>query len=139
MVLAFALVNGAAGLRLLGFSPGLDVARGPSVAPVVTVEDGVQVLRTFQLASGYLPEEAALYAGVPTRWVVESLGGGSCAIFLQVRSLGLAATLHEGETLIDLPPLDAGRIPYTCSMGMYGATLTVVDAPDGVLGALPPS
>ncbi len=139
VVLAFALLNGAAGLRLMGFSPGLDTASRPSVAPVVTVEDGVQVLRTFQLASGYLPEEAAIYAGVPTRWVVESLGGGSCAIFLQVPSLGLAVTLHEGDNVIDLPPLEAGRIAYTCSMGMYGATLTVVEPPPDVLGGLSPS
>ena len=54
-----------------------------------------------------------------------------CAVFLQVPSLGLAVTLHEGENVIDLPPLEAGRIQYSCSMGMYGGRLTVVDAPAG--------
>ena len=136
VVLAFALVNGTAALRLLGVTPAL--AAGPSTAatPVVTMEDGVQVLRTFQVADGYLPADAALYAGVPTRWIVESMAGGSCAIFLQAPSLGVAVTLQKGDNAIDLPPLRAGRIDYSCSMGMYGGSLTVVDAPAGVLEGL---
>jgi hypothetical protein len=135
VVLGFALVNGMAGLRLAGFSPSIgDVAGGaPAAAPVVAMEDGVQVLRTFQLGTGYMPEEASLYAGVPTRWIVESLEGGSCAIFLQVPSLGLAVTLKPGDNQIDLPALPPGKVAYTCSMGMYGGTLRVVEAPTGAL------
>jgi hypothetical protein len=132
VVLGFALLNISAGLRLTGLAPAFAFGDEPAVTPVVTMDGGVQVLRTFQVASGYLPAEAALYAGVPTRWIVDSLGGG-CAIFLQVPSLGLAVTLHDGENVIDLPPLEAGRIDYSCSMGMYGASLTVVDAPAGAL------
>jgi plastocyanin domain-containing protein len=104
---------------------------------VVTVEDGVQVLRTFQVGNGYLPENASLYAGMPTRWVVESLDARSCAIFLQVPGLGLSVTLQEGENTIDLPPLEPGRIAYTCSMGMYGGQLTVVEPPQGAGGFAP--
>jgi sulfite exporter TauE/SafE len=51
VVLGFALVNGLAGLRLAGLSPSLDVAGAPAAKPVVAMEDGVQVLRTFQLAT----------------------------------------------------------------------------------------
>jgi sulfite exporter TauE/SafE len=131
VVLGFALVNGLAGLRLAGLSPSLAVAGEPAARPVVAMEDGVQVLRTFQLADGYMPAEASLYAGVPTRWIVESLEGSSCAIFLQVPGLGLAVTLQPGENTIDLPPLEPGTIAYTCSMGMYGGTLRVVAPPTG--------
>lgn len=77
--------------------------------------------------------EASLCAGVPTRWSVESLEGRSCTIFLQVPPLGLAVTLQPGDNVIDLPPLEPGRIAYTCSMGMYGGTLRVVEAPTGAL------
>lgn len=136
VVLGFALLNISAGLRLTGLSPAFAFADDPAPSPVVTMDGGVQVLRTFQVASGYLPEEASLYAGIPTRWIVDSLGGG-CAIFLQVPSLGLAVTLRDGENVIDLPPLEAGRIDYSCSMGMYGARLTVVDAPAGTLAGPP--
>lgn len=136
VVLAFALLNATAGLRLMGVTPDLAFAGSAAATPDVTMEDGVQVLRTFQVADGYQPENAALYAGVPTRWIVESLEGGSCAIFMQAPALGLNVTLREGENAIDLPPLGAGRIAYSCSMGMYGGSLTVVDAPDGVLESL---
>ncbi len=83
-----------------------------------------------------MPAGAALYAGLPTRWIVESLDARSCAIFLQVPSLGIAVTLRQGENTIELPALPAGRVGYTCSMGMYGGQLTVVDAP-GEAGAGP--
>lgn len=136
VVLAFAAVNATAGLRLAGFAPtgGPQDATGPT--PIVEIGDGVQTLRTFQLGNGYQPADAALYAGMPTRWIVESLDASSCAIFLQVPSLGLAVTLHEGENAIDLPPLEPGRIAYSCSMGMYGGQLTVVRPPQGT-GAAP--
>ena len=75
--------------------------------------------------------DVALYAGTPTRWIVESLDQNSCAVFLQVPSLGLAVTLHACENTIDLPALEPGRIAYSCSMGMYGGQLTVVPPPSG--------
>jgi sulfite exporter TauE/SafE/copper chaperone CopZ len=137
VVLAFALVNATAGLRLAGVTPTLSTASGPVAAPVITMEDGVQILRTFQLASGYMPADASLYAGVPTRWIVESLEAGSCAVFLQVPSLGLSVTLRPGDNAIDLPPLEPGRIAYSCSMGMYGGSLTVVERQQGVLAGAP--
>jgi hypothetical protein len=137
VVLGFAVVNASAGLRLAGVSPDLGGDGATAEAPVVAVEDGVQVLRTFQVGTGYLPENASLYAGMPTRWIVESLDARSCAIFLQVPALGLSVTLAEGENTIDLPPLEPGRIAYTCSMGMYGGQLTVVEPPQGAAGAAP--
>jgi sulfite exporter TauE/SafE/copper chaperone CopZ len=117
-------------LRLVGISPTLGAAAA-AAAPTVTMESGVQVLRTFQVATGYLPADAALYAGTPTRWIVESLDANSCAVFLQVPSLGLAVTLEPGENVIDLPALQPGRVAYTCAMGMYGGQLTVVERASG--------
>lgn len=133
VVIGFAVVNGMAGLRLAGLLPNLFAAR-TAAAPVVTLEGGVQTLRTFQMANGYAPAEASLYSGMPTHWIIDSLDSRSCASFLQVPSLGLAITLHKGENVIELPPLRSGAIQYTCSMGMYGGQLTVVDgapAPSG--------
>jgi sulfite exporter TauE/SafE/copper chaperone CopZ len=133
IVLGFAVVNGMAGLRLAGFAPNV-FAGQVAAAPVVTIENGVQTLRTFQLRNGYQPAQASLYAGTPTRWIIESLESRSCAVFLQVPSLGLAVTLHKGENVIELPALRTGRIQYMCSMGMYGGELTVVDQPPAEVG-----
>ena len=135
VVLGFAIVNAMAGLRLLGVSPTIAMPEVSRITPVVTMDGGVQVLRTFQLSSGYSPADTAVYAGIPTRWIVESLDSNSCAVFLQVPSLGVSVTLHKGENTIDLPPLNPGRVAYSCSMGMYGGTLTVVDGEPGATGA----
>jgi sulfite exporter TauE/SafE/copper chaperone CopZ len=135
VVLGFALVNVTAGLRLAGLTPapatGADqVSAG---TPIVEMDGGVQVVRTFQVAEGYLPEVASLYAGLPTRWIVESLEPQSCAIFLVVPSLGVQVMLEPGENAIELPPLEPGRVAYTCSMGMYGGWLNVVEPQAGGL------
>lgn len=129
VVIGFAMVNATAGLRLVGVAPLIGPGAAAHPAPVVEIKDGIQTLRTFQLGNGYQPANAALYAGMPTRWIVESLDQNSCAVFLQVPSLGLAVTLHAGENSIDLPALEPGRIAYSCSMGMYGGQLTVVAPP----------
>jgi hypothetical protein len=39
--------------------------------------------------------------------------------------------LVPGETEIKLPPMDAGRLAYTCSMGMYGGSFTILEPPTG--------
>ena len=135
VVIGFAMVNATAGLRLVGVAPVVGPSDAAASAPVVEIADGVQVLRTFQLGNGYLPVDAALYAGMPTRWIVESLDQNSCAVFLRVPSLGLAVTLHDGENTIDLPALEPGRVAYTCSMGMYGGQLRVVPPSSGVVAA----
>ena len=127
VVIGFALLNGMAGLRLAGLMPEFGTAAAS--APDVTTAAGVQTLRTSQVSDGYVPANVSIYAGVPTRWVIDSKDGGSCAVFLQVPSLGIAVTLQPGENVIDLPALQSGRVQYMCSMGMYGGQLTVVDEP----------
>jgi sulfite exporter TauE/SafE len=127
IVIGFALLNGMAGLRLAGLMPEFGIAA--AAAPDVATVDGVQVLRTSQVSNGYEPANVSIYAGIPTRWVIDSKDGGSCAVFLQVPSLGIAVTLRPGENVIDVPALSSGRVQYMCSMGMYGGQLTVVDGP----------
>ncbi|HEU0242627.1 MAG TPA: sulfite exporter TauE/SafE family protein [Candidatus Limnocylindrales bacterium] len=130
VVLAFAVVNGLGGLRLVGVSPEALVGSTPT-GPVAATENGVQVVRTVQRADGYTPAAATIHAGQPTRWVITSEEGGSCAIFLRVPALDISVMLTPGENEIDLPPMDAGTLAYTCSMGMYGGSFTIVPPPTG--------
>lgn len=126
VVLAFAAVNLLGGLRLMGVSPDMAAGSTPANAAAVA-EDGVQVVRTTQVADGYLPASATITAGQPTRWIVDSTEPRSCAIFLVVPSLGIQVMLEPGENEIMLPPLEPGRLAYACSMGMYGGSFTVVE------------
>jgi sulfite exporter TauE/SafE/copper chaperone CopZ len=168
VVLGFALVNGAAGLRLAGISlslPGaelvaaaeppaaettpdatLAVATAPggtlaaaatpgatrTAAPSATrtaaaTPAGPQKLTTYQNAGGYSPANVSIYAGIPTRWTVKSSTTATCAAYLYVPSLDLQVRLHVGDNVIALPALSKGTLDYSCTMGMYGGRITIVD------------
>ena len=133
VVIGFALVNASAGLRLAGLGlPTLGVSPVAAAAPpAASVQGGTQVLQTSQGVDGYSPANVSIYAGVPTRWTINSSSTATCAASIVVPALGIRTTLHEGSNTIDLPAMPAGTIYYTCSMGMYGAAITVVDRPAG--------
>ena len=133
VVVAFAIVNGTAGLRLSGL--GLPFGVSPvaaAVPPSGTITDGTQTLTTYQNVDGYSPTNVSIYAGIPTRWTIQSTSTSSCAASLVVPSLGMSVRrLHAGVNTIDLPALPAGTLSYSCAMGMYGGLITVVDPPTG--------
>jgi sulfite exporter TauE/SafE/copper chaperone CopZ len=133
-VLAFALVNASAGLRLAGVSlPG---SGGGSTAAVTggAASGAGQTLTTYQNADGYSPSNATIYAGEPTTWTIESRSTASCASSIVIPLLNVSKRLHLGPNTIQLPALSAGTVAYSCSMGMFGGAITVVDRPTGQVG-----
>ncbi len=133
VVIGFALVNGTAGIRLAGL--GLPSIGAPAAAGPVstTITGGVQELTTFQGADGYSPGNVTIYAGLPTRWTIQSSTIATCAGSLVVPRLGIQALLHVGANTFEIPAQTAGTIDYSCSMGMYGGRITVVDRPTGMV------
>ncbi len=137
VVIGFAILNGGAGLRLVGVNlPGIGVAvadaaplSAAATQPGAAPAGDAQQLRTYQHVDGYSPGNVSIYAGIPTTWTIESSTARSCAAFLVVPDLGIEMRLREGDNVIDLPALDAGTLSYTCSMGMYGGLITIVDRP----------
>jgi uncharacterized protein len=131
VVVGFAIVNGSAGLRLSGFTLPFGVSPVAAAAPPSgSIADGVQTLTTYQDVGGYRPGNVSIYAGVPTRWTIQSSSTASCAASLVVPGLGMTVRrLHKGANTIDLPPLNAGVINYSCAMGMYGGSITIVNRP----------
>lgn len=141
VVIGFAFINASAGIRLSGVTlPSLGVetvAAAPLPAGGVAA-DGTQALTTFQDATGYHPGNVSIYAGTPTRWTIESTDTSTCAVFLAVPRLGIQVRLHKGSNTIDLPALQPGTLAYTCSMGMYGGRITVLERPTGASGGAAP-
>jgi uncharacterized protein len=150
VVLGFAVVNAGAGLRLAGVnltpfgasavaatSGGTATTSSPATgsgpgAGVGTAQAaGFQELRTYQEVDGYQPANVEIVAGVPTHWTVESASSRSCAAFLVVPDLGIEVRLQKGDNVIELPAMNPGTLAYTCSMGMYGGTITIVDGEAG--------
>ncbi|HYL41543.1 MAG TPA: sulfite exporter TauE/SafE family protein [Candidatus Binatus sp.] len=131
VVLAFAVLNLNAGLQLAGLSlPG--VGGGVAAAqPTSTLSaDGTaQLLTTYQGADGYRPSNAVIYAGIPTTWTVESSTVTTCAATIVIPAFGTGANLKLGPNVFSLPALKPGTIRYTCAMGMYSGSITVLDRP----------
>lgn len=131
-VIALAAVNLAGGLRLVTPQPSVDLAALPTeITSNVTVEDGVQVVRTTLEGFDYLPADAVVYAGLPTRWEITTTGL-SCSSALVAPELGVPSGgyLPPGETSVFEFVLDnPGRVDYECSMGMFGGSITAIPQP----------
>jgi plastocyanin domain-containing protein len=85
----------------------------------------MQEVRTWQDEGGYGPPVATITAGIPTRWIVDSRSQYSCAAYLVVPGLGIEKVLAPGDNIIDLPPMEAGSLEYTCGMGMFWGMLLI--------------
>ena len=150
VVIGFALVNVTSGLRLAGVAlPSFGAQPAVAAVPAETtgtVPSGTapgsqpaaaapvadrQALTTYQHATGYEPANATIYAGIPTTWTIESSTVRTCAAFFVVPDLGIQMIFEEGPNTIELPALPAGTLAYSCSMGMYGGQITIVDPPTG--------
>lgn len=130
-VLGFAVVNVSGGLQLAGVNlAGLGGGPASGLAPSSTLTaDGRQVLTTYQDANGYSPSNVAIYANVPTTWTIESSTVTTCAATMVIPAWNTGAQLKLGANELQLPALPPGVVHYTCAMGMYSGTITVVDRP----------
>jgi sulfite exporter TauE/SafE len=130
-VLAFAAFNISGALVVL--APGLgaaDAAAGNTVSENVTLEGAnKQVLHTTQVANGYEPASATVYAGREVRWEIDSVAV-SCATSLNASDLGIApANLQAGLNVFSFTPTGTGTIQYSCGMGMYRGSITIIKEP----------
>lgn len=94
-------------------------------SPVVV--DGVQQIRIRALNGGYAPNLQIATAGLPTELIIETRGTQGCTRAFVIPAFGVQATLPEdGDTVIALGDLPAGRLDYTCGMGMYRGAIEVM-------------
>ena len=124
-VVALAIVNISSGINLTGWT--LPQWSDAPRADVVAMEEGVQVVRMTQEAYGYSPNAFVLRRNVPVRWIIDSVASSSCASSIRVPALGIAMNLQPGENVITFTPREAGALRFTCSMGMFSGTFTVID------------
>lgn len=135
VVLAAGLYTLNGGLTLAG-SPlaahnlATNLGIGQSAKPdsaTVTVAGDQQTGIITVTPGRYTPANLALKAGVPTTVVFRSHDAFGCVAALVIPSLDVQTTLPEnGDVPIDLGVTKPGRIDYSCSMGMYTGTITIV-------------
>ncbi len=141
VVILLSLFNISNGLNLLGaptvfaamFQGTLANAQTPN-DPNVTVKNGVQTVRMIQDGSGYRPNTFRIQKGIPTRWIVTSTDTYTCAASIISQKIGIRAGLKVGENVFEFTPSETGTIRFSCSMGMYNGSFTVVDASDAAAG-----
>lgn len=100
----------------------------PAVADdsTVAVANGRQTAVINVTPGRYQPANLALKAGLPTTLVFRAQDAFGCISGLVIPSLGVQKVLPEnGDVPIVIGVAQAGRIDYSCSMGMYSGTITI--------------
>lgn len=135
VVVLLALFNLSNGLNLLGLNPKIlgafttktALAGNGSADPNVKLVNGIQEVRMRQTSRGYSPNSFTIQKGIPVRWIITSEDQYSCASSLVAQKIGVRRSLQAGENIIEFTPKETGSIRFSCSMGMYNGSFTVID------------
>jgi sulfite exporter TauE/SafE len=132
-VVAAGIFSINAGLVLMGSSLSLnalwDGGFPASSTQAVTVTPGIDGIQDVVIdvhATSYTPSLVSVKAGAPVRVTFHTDGVTGCTRGVVFPSLNIDQGLpRSGSTAIDLGRLPAGRLVYTCSMGMYHGAIDV--------------
>lgn len=98
----------------------------PADTSGVSVVDGKQRV-VIKASTSYSPSNIQVRAGVPTTLVMRSKRAQGCVRSFTIPERGVEKILPaDGDTPIELGILRPGKIAYSCGMGMYTGTITVV-------------
>lgn len=130
LLVGFGWWNMTSGLHLFGIdttiterSKTTEQEAGTAYAPL---ENGVQVIRITQDSRGYHPSELPeLKVGVPARLIIYSTDSYTCAASFVIPEFDIKKQLQPGENVIDFVPKKSGKLPFSCSMGMFRGSLEV--------------
>lgn len=127
VLIAFGAWNTTSGLQLFGFNTlalGARQEAGESLKKPGEKSD-IQVVRMTQDTYGYRPNKISLEAGVPVRLIVNSVNSYTCASSFVIPQMKIRTQLKKGENTIEFTPTKKGKIPFSCSMGMYRGVFIV--------------
>lgn len=86
-----------------------------------------QTAEIFIRSSGYSPNYIKVKKGSPVTLKLTSKDAYSCASAFRIPSLGISRNLQANETqVVTFTPQEAGKIAFTCSMGMYNGVIDVI-------------
>lgn len=135
LILFLGIIAVDSGLNLLG-SPlaprrvitamlDLDRVSGSTVEAISA--NGVQEIRIQAHYSGYIPNQIQVQRGQPIRLRVFTKENYTCSSEFVIPALNIYRVLPAtGETVINLPPQNTGRLYFSCGMGMFTGTIIIV-------------
>ncbi|MFA6042829.1 MAG: sulfite exporter TauE/SafE family protein [Patescibacteria group bacterium] len=133
-VIVLGLYNFSNGLAIAGYP--ISFSRGSSPETVVqgnvadpnVIFDGTrQNVKTTFTDFGYSPSTFTVKAGVPVHWEVDSAGkAGGCRSSFLVPKLKISESVVNGVSIFDFTPDTPGTYAFSCGMGMYRGSFSVV-------------
>ncbi len=136
VVIILSLFNMNNAFNLIGWNPltGLTWtanARTTNDSSVVC-EGEQQIVRMTQDGRGYTPNSFTIVKGILVKWIVNSTDVNTCASSIVSSQIGVRQNLHPGENIIEFTPKTTGTINFSCMMGMFRGSFTVVESDSGV-------
>lgn len=135
LVVVLGLWNVQNGLAIAGYplkfptlsAPSATQAANPaSASDPAPVKDGKQIIK-MTVGAGYEPNHFTIRAGIPVRWEIDATNGGGCASVLVSRQLGIQKVLdRNAQNVIEFTPNITGEVAFSCSMGMYRGSFTIL-------------
>ncbi|MEK7073327.1 MAG: sulfite exporter TauE/SafE family protein [Patescibacteria group bacterium] len=132
LVVVLGVWNFQNGLALAGYPLRLPEFSAPSTTTTVATETSgtlagdVQVINMTAGYDGYVPGNFVLRVGKPVRWIIDATDASGCERALVSRKLGIQKYLKPGLNTIEFTPTQPGEVGFSCSMGMYRGSFTVL-------------
>lgn len=128
-IIAFAILNISNGWNLTGVSLAASQTDDAVTAsdPNVTLENGFQIVRMAENSNGYSPNSFTIKKDIPVKWIITANAPYSCASAVVLSKYKIHKNLVAGENTIEFTPTEVGRLPFSCSMGMYTGVFNVID------------
>lgn len=88
---------------------------------------GVQEATIFVGSRGYKSDVTKLQKDVPVKLTLKTDNTNGCSRAFVIPSLGISRILPEsGTEIIEFTPTEAGKLTYSCSMGMYYGSFEII-------------
>ncbi len=128
LIIMFGVFNITNAFTLLGINYSSTDQTAAEVSDKnVSVENGVQVVRMTETQNGYVPNHFTISKDLPVKWIVNAQDPYSCASVILLKKYSIRKFLLVGENTIDFTPTELGEAKFSCSMGMYNGSFTVVN------------
>ncbi|MDP3733921.1 MAG: sulfite exporter TauE/SafE family protein [Nanoarchaeota archaeon] len=121
LIIILGIFNISSGATLTGavISLPLNEKIDQDFEPVLV--DGKQVVNLKVNGLDYFPDKFTIKKGVPVQWNIDGKDAQGCAQIITVPKLGITEQLQRDKTTtIEFTPQQAGKLTFTCSMGMAG-------------------
>ncbi len=102
----------------------IDLSGGGRVQDTAATVQNAQIEVT---SGGYQPSYIRVKKGLPVTLILKSQDVFSCASAFRIPSLGISKNLRPNDTqVITFTPTQEGKIPFSCSMGMFRGVIEVI-------------